>query len=68
MEVHTHTHAHTRAPTMNGFVPLTYNMNTLCCCFAGYYGDQNAIIVFAACFLPDSNCENYNYVMENLFL
>ncbi|CAL8346264.1 unnamed protein product [Lota lota] len=34
----------------------------------GYYGDQNAIIVFAACFLPDSNCENYNYVMENLFL
>ncbi|KAG7256513.1 hypothetical protein CRUP_032264, partial [Coryphaenoides rupestris] len=33
-----------------------------------YYGDQNAIVVFAACFLPDSNCENYNYVMENLFL
>ncbi|KAM4616474.1 protein prune homolog 2-like [Polymixia lowei] len=34
----------------------------------GYYGDQNAIIVFAACFLPDSNCDNYHYVMENLFL
>uniref|UniRef100_A0A671VM25 CRAL-TRIO domain-containing protein n=1 Tax=Sparus aurata TaxID=8175 RepID=A0A671VM25_SPAAU len=34
----------------------------------GYYAEQNAIIVFAACFLPDSNCENYNYVMENLFL
>ncbi|KAG7489448.1 hypothetical protein JOB18_012537 [Solea senegalensis] len=34
----------------------------------GYYAEQNAIIVFAACFLPDSDCENYNYVMENLFL
>ncbi|XP_074525620.1 uncharacterized protein LOC141789944 isoform X2 [Halichoeres trimaculatus] len=34
----------------------------------GYYAQQNAIIVFAACFLPDSNCANYNYVMENLFL
>ncbi|XP_038558850.1 uncharacterized protein LOC119891356 isoform X2 [Micropterus salmoides] len=34
----------------------------------GYYAEQNAIIVFAACFLPDSNCDNYNYVMENLFL
>ncbi|KAM3610640.1 uncharacterized protein V6R79_006802 [Siganus canaliculatus] len=34
----------------------------------GYYAEHNAIIVFAACFLPDSNCENYNYVMENLFL
>ncbi|CAJ1068431.1 protein prune homolog 2-like [Xyrichtys novacula] len=34
----------------------------------GYYAQQNAIIVFAACFLPDSNCDNYNYVMENLFL
>ncbi|XP_060894892.1 protein prune homolog 2-like isoform X2 [Labrus mixtus] len=34
----------------------------------GYYDQQNAIIVFAACFLPDSNCDNYNYVMENLFL
>lgn len=36
--------------------------------FPGYYAEQNAIIVFAACFLPDSNCDNYNYVMENLFL
>ncbi|XP_069555508.1 uncharacterized protein [Brachyistius frenatus] len=35
---------------------------------AGYYAEQNAIIVFAACFLPDSDCDNYNYVMENLFL
>nr|XP_046242083.1 uncharacterized protein LOC124057657 [Scatophagus argus] len=34
----------------------------------GYYAEQNAIIVFAACFLPDSNCNNYSYVMENLFL
>ncbi|XP_060092531.1 protein prune homolog 2 [Heteronotia binoei] len=35
----------------------------------GYYGDGlNAIIVFAACFLPDSNRADYNHVMENLFL
>ncbi|XP_041854507.1 protein prune homolog 2-like isoform X4 [Melanotaenia boesemani] len=34
----------------------------------GYYAEKNAIIVFAACFLPDSICDNYNYVMENLFL
>ncbi|XP_073490076.1 protein prune homolog 2 isoform X4 [Aquarana catesbeiana] len=35
----------------------------------GYYGeDVNAIIVFAACFLPDSSHTDYNYVMENLFL
>ncbi|XP_061873836.1 protein prune homolog 2 isoform X2 [Colius striatus] len=35
----------------------------------GYYGDGlNAIIVFAACFLPDSSRTDYNYVMENLFL
>uniref|UniRef100_A0ACB8ERH9 Protein prune 2 n=1 Tax=Sphaerodactylus townsendi TaxID=933632 RepID=A0ACB8ERH9_9SAUR len=35
----------------------------------GYYGDGlNAIIVFAACFLPDSNRADYNDVMENLFL
>uniref|UniRef100_A0A8C5UGH1 Protein prune homolog 2 n=1 Tax=Malurus cyaneus samueli TaxID=2593467 RepID=A0A8C5UGH1_9PASS len=35
----------------------------------GYYGDgPNAIIVFAACFLPDSSRTDYNYVMENLFL
>lgn len=38
------------------------------CLFSGYYAEQNAIIVFAACFLPDSDCDNYNYVMENLFL
>lgn len=36
---------------------------------SGYYGDGlNAIIVFAACFLPDSNRVDYHYVMENLFL
>ncbi|XP_076014537.1 protein prune homolog 2 [Genypterus blacodes] len=35
----------------------------------GYYGNGvNAIIVFAACFLPDSSREDYNEVMENLFL
>nr|XP_060618155.1 protein prune homolog 2 isoform X2 [Anolis sagrei ordinatus] len=35
----------------------------------GYYGDGvNAIIVFAACFLPDSSRTDYHYVMENLFL
>ncbi|XP_068279113.1 protein prune homolog 2 isoform X2 [Nyctibius grandis] len=35
----------------------------------GYYGDGlNAIIVFAACFLPDISRTDYNYVMENLFL
>ncbi|XP_053317830.1 caytaxin [Spea bombifrons] len=35
----------------------------------GYYGEGlNAIIVFAACCLPDSNCPDYSYIMENLFL
>ncbi|XP_034266095.1 protein prune homolog 2 isoform X3 [Pantherophis guttatus] len=35
----------------------------------GYYGDGlNAIIVFAACFLPDNSQMDYTYVMENLFL
>ncbi|KAJ8005982.1 hypothetical protein DPEC_G00123540 [Dallia pectoralis] len=34
----------------------------------GYNGDLNAIVVFAACFLPDSDCDGYNYVMDNLFL
>ncbi|KAB0368515.1 hypothetical protein FD755_019549, partial [Muntiacus reevesi] len=38
-------------------------------CDSGYYGDGlNAIIVFAACFLPDSSRADYHYVMENLFL
>lgn len=37
--------------------------------FQGYYGNEvNAIIVFAACFLPDSNREDYHEIMENLFL
>uniref|UniRef100_A0A4W5K595 ATCAY kinesin light chain interacting caytaxin n=1 Tax=Hucho hucho TaxID=62062 RepID=A0A4W5K595_9TELE len=35
----------------------------------GYYGEGlNAIIVFAACYLPESSCEDYTYIMENLFL
>uniref|UniRef100_A0A4W4DMU7 CRAL-TRIO domain-containing protein n=1 Tax=Electrophorus electricus TaxID=8005 RepID=A0A4W4DMU7_ELEEL len=35
----------------------------------GYYGEGlNAIIVFAACYLPDSSCQDYHYIMENLFL
>uniref|UniRef100_A0A8C8SWZ0 Protein prune homolog 2 n=1 Tax=Pelusios castaneus TaxID=367368 RepID=A0A8C8SWZ0_9SAUR len=35
----------------------------------GYYGEGlNAIIVFAACFLPESSRDDYHYVMENLFL
>ncbi|XP_034152414.1 uncharacterized protein LOC105014463 [Esox lucius] len=34
----------------------------------GYNGDLNAIVVFAACFLPDSDCDGYNYIMDNLFL
>ncbi|KAL2100372.1 hypothetical protein ACEWY4_004766 [Coilia grayii] len=35
----------------------------------GYYANGvNAIIVFAACFLPDSDREDYHEVMENLFL
>ncbi|XP_053740730.1 BCL2/adenovirus E1B 19 kDa protein-interacting protein 2 isoform X1 [Synchiropus splendidus] len=34
----------------------------------GYYGDGlNAIIVFAVCFMPESNKPNYRYIMENLF-
>jgi len=35
----------------------------------GYYSNgANAIIVFAACFLPDSDREDYHEIMENLFL
>ncbi|XP_034048342.1 protein prune homolog 2 [Thalassophryne amazonica] len=35
----------------------------------GYYGNGvNAIIVFAACFLPDSHRDDYHEIMENLFL
>ncbi|XP_062843547.1 caytaxin [Trichomycterus rosablanca] len=35
----------------------------------GYYGEGlNAIIVFAACYLPETNCTDYHYIMENLFL
>ncbi|XP_062816603.1 caytaxin isoform X2 [Anolis carolinensis] len=35
----------------------------------GYYGEGlNAIIVFAACYLPDSGLPDYHYIMENLFL
>ena len=39
------------------------------CLYQGYYGNGvNAIIVFAACFLPDSDREEYHEIMENLFL
>uniref|UniRef100_A0A8C6SCX0 Protein prune homolog 2 n=1 Tax=Neogobius melanostomus TaxID=47308 RepID=A0A8C6SCX0_9GOBI len=35
----------------------------------GYYGKGvSAIIVFAACFLPDSDRPDYHEIMENLFL
>ncbi|XP_037121591.1 protein prune homolog 2 isoform X1 [Syngnathus acus] len=35
----------------------------------GYYSNGvNAIIVFAACFLPDSDKDDYHDIMENLFL
>ncbi|XP_074491435.1 caytaxin isoform X2 [Sebastes fasciatus] len=35
----------------------------------GYYGEGlNAIIVFSACYLPDSSFPDYHYIMENLFL
>ncbi|KAF3834771.1 hypothetical protein F7725_027329 [Dissostichus mawsoni] len=35
----------------------------------GYFGEGlNAIIVFSACYLPDSSCSDYHYIMENLFL
>ncbi|TSM52297.1 BCL2/adenovirus E1B 19 kDa protein-interacting protein 2 [Bagarius yarrelli] len=34
----------------------------------GYYGDGlNAIIVFAVCFMPESNQPNYRYIMDHLF-
>ncbi|KAI1889616.1 hypothetical protein AGOR_G00164760 [Albula goreensis] len=34
----------------------------------GYYGDGlNALIVFAVCFMPESNQPNYRYIMDNLF-
>ncbi|XP_040198764.1 BCL2/adenovirus E1B 19 kDa protein-interacting protein 2 isoform X2 [Rana temporaria] len=34
----------------------------------GYYGDGlNAIIVFAVCFMPESNQPDYRYLMDNLF-
>ncbi|RVE71861.1 hypothetical protein OJAV_G00055730 [Oryzias javanicus] len=37
-------------------------------CHGGYYGDGlNAIIVFAVCFMPESNQPNYRYIMDNLF-
>lgn len=34
----------------------------------GYYGDNdNDIIVFSSCYLPENSLENYQYVMDNLF-
>ncbi|ESN90750.1 hypothetical protein HELRODRAFT_144990, partial [Helobdella robusta] len=41
----------------------------MCISHGGYYGDGlNAIIVFAACYLPPRNLPNYVYVMDHLFL
>nr|XP_039263878.1 protein prune homolog 2-like [Styela clava] len=35
----------------------------------GYYGEGlNAIVVFSACYLPDCNQTDYDYIMDNLFL
>ncbi|ELU10737.1 hypothetical protein CAPTEDRAFT_167398 [Capitella teleta] len=35
----------------------------------GYYGDGfNALVIFAACHLPDRSRKDYQYVMDNLFL
>ncbi|KAJ2939271.1 hypothetical protein O0L34_g13365 [Tuta absoluta] len=34
----------------------------------GYDGQGSAIIVFSACFLPDTARTDYRYVMDNLFL
>ncbi|KAJ8002415.1 hypothetical protein DPEC_G00158650 [Dallia pectoralis] len=34
----------------------------------GYYGDGlNAIIVFAVCYMPESDQRNYRYIMDNIF-
>ncbi|XP_029437869.1 bcl-2/adenovirus E1B 19 kDa-interacting protein 2-like protein isoform X2 [Rhinatrema bivittatum] len=34
----------------------------------GYYGDGlNAVIMFASCYLPESNIPGYQYIMDNLF-
>nr|XP_002127893.1 BCL2/adenovirus E1B 19 kDa protein-interacting protein 2 [Ciona intestinalis] len=35
----------------------------------GYYGEGlNAIVVFSACYLPDTQQTDYRYIMDNLFL
>lgn len=35
----------------------------------GYYGEGlNAIVVFSACYLPDTRQSDYRYIMDNLFL
>lgn len=47
-------------------ISMTVILNSLS---SGYYGEGlNAIIVFSACYLPDSSCADYHYIMENLFL
>ncbi|XP_030043429.1 bcl-2/adenovirus E1B 19 kDa-interacting protein 2-like protein isoform X2 [Microcaecilia unicolor] len=34
----------------------------------GYYGDGlNVVVLFASCYLPESNTPNYQYIMDNLF-
>ncbi|XP_063803068.1 bcl-2/adenovirus E1B 19 kDa-interacting protein 2-like protein [Pseudophryne corroboree] len=36
--------------------------------YGGYYGEGlNAVIIFASCYLPESNIPDYQYVMDNLF-
>lgn len=49
--------------------PSTVAANlTNCCHFSGYYGDNdNDIIVFSSCYLPENSLETYQYVMDNLF-
>ncbi|XP_076311552.1 uncharacterized protein LOC143225645 isoform X2 [Tachypleus tridentatus] len=35
----------------------------------GYFGpNRNAVVIFSACYLPDRNQCNYDYIMDNLFL
>lgn len=74
-----HTHINTTTLSMSIFNSkhdeaahkCLHAINSLCdieCFIAGYYGDGlNAIIVFAVCFMPESNQPNYRYIMDNLF-
>lgn len=58
-----------RSSCSNGKERTGANQLLFCVFYQGYYGNHaNAIIVFAACFLPDSDREDYHEIMENLFL